>query len=87
MARPVLRDRYMCAMPREHPCARGRFTLATYLEYEHLVARCGGFDSAKLRPLPFKLPDITIFLAWHPQAAAGPRHRWLRARLLEAALS
>jgi len=131
VARPLWRDRYVCAMRRDHPCARGKLTLARYLEHEHLLARCGHFDSVvdaalarrgqqrkiavaipsfllaatwlerntllatlperllaaqratlELRPLPFKLPDFTMYLAWRPLATGSPRHRWLRSQLM-----
>lgn len=34
------------------------------------------------RPVPLKLPPITIFLAWHPRSNGDPRHRWMREALL-----
>jgi DNA-binding transcriptional LysR family regulator len=29
-------------------------------------------------PLPFRMPEITISLLWHPRLDADPAHRWLR---------
>jgi DNA-binding transcriptional LysR family regulator len=29
-------------------------------------------------PLPFKTPEITVSMLWHPRQDADPAHRWLR---------
>jgi len=34
-------------------------------------------------PLPFKAPEITISMLWHPRQDADPAHRWLRGVVRE----
>ncbi len=34
-------------------------------------------------PLPFRVPEITVSLLWHPRLDNDPAHRWLRNIVLE----
>jgi DNA-binding transcriptional LysR family regulator len=34
-------------------------------------------------PLPFKTPEFTVSLLWHPRFHADPAHRWLRSLVME----
>jgi DNA-binding transcriptional LysR family regulator len=34
-------------------------------------------------PLPFKTPEFTVSLLWHPRFHADPAHRWLRSLVIE----
>jgi DNA-binding transcriptional LysR family regulator len=35
-------------------------------------------------PLPFKTPEFTVSLLWHPRFHADPAHRWLRGLVVQA---
>lgn len=35
-------------------------------------------------PLPFFMPEITLFMLWHPRVHADPAHRWLRGCVRDA---
>jgi DNA-binding transcriptional LysR family regulator len=46
-----------------------------------------GIDGALVfRPLPFKIPDVVLYLSWHQRSNALPSHQWFKQRVLEAAL-
>jgi DNA-binding transcriptional LysR family regulator len=37
-------------------------------------------------PLPFRAPEFTVSLLWHPRLDADPAHRWLRGCVRDACL-
>ena len=37
------------------------------------------------RPLPLKLAPVLVAMIWHLRRDGDPAHRWLRARIEEAA--
>jgi DNA-binding transcriptional LysR family regulator len=50
----------------------------------HTAALRAGLHSF---PLPFKTPEITVSLLWHPRLDADPAHRWLRGCVRDACRS
>jgi DNA-binding transcriptional LysR family regulator len=54
-----------------------------------LIASVPERHTARLRagmhsfPLPFRAPELTVSLLWHPRLDADPAHRWLRALVLD----
>lgn len=55
------------------------------LVYERLVRSLGADDRLRLLEPPFALTPITEAMFWSPRLEDSPAHRWLRARVRQAA--
>ena len=51
----------------------------------YFVGATGCREQVVTRPLPFRLDGLHVAMLWHQRNDASSSHRWLRARLLEAA--
>jgi DNA-binding transcriptional LysR family regulator len=49
------------------------------------VGATNSLERVVTRPLPFRLDALHVAMLWHQRNDASSSHRWLRARLLEAA--
>jgi DNA-binding transcriptional LysR family regulator len=38
----------------------------------------------RLLPPPLAVPDISLFVAWHPRVDDDPAHAWFRGMLVRA---
>jgi DNA-binding transcriptional LysR family regulator len=63
-----------------------RSDLLTVLPEGFVQATAGGHELA-IRELPLPLAPVNVQMLWHLRHDAAPAHRWLRARLQEAALA
>jgi DNA-binding transcriptional LysR family regulator len=50
-----------------------------------LVGATGYREEVVTKPLPFRLPGMSVAMLWHLRHDRSSAHEWLRARLLEAA--
>jgi DNA-binding transcriptional LysR family regulator len=48
VVRPLWKDRFVCAMRKGHPCARGRWDLERYLALEHVTVGLGAPGSSAI---------------------------------------
>ncbi len=37
-----------------------------------------------MRPLPFSVPVIVLFLSWHQRSNTSQAHQWMKQRIIEA---
>lgn len=51
----------------------------------HLIASTGMSAELIAKELPFSLPKVHVDMLWHERDARSPVHKWLRAKLTEAA--
>ena len=63
-----------------------RSDLLTVLPRRFLPAT-GAMHELVVRELPLNLEAVHVAMIWHLRSDAAPAHRWLRARLVEAAQS
>lgn len=59
--------------------ARGSDMIASVPERHTASLREGMYSFA----LPFRTPEFTVSLLWHPRFSADPAHRWLRSLILD----
>ena len=62
----------------EHSSAPLIGTIMKSMAYHYQKRQC-----FIIKPLPFKIPDIEFYVAWHRRFDNDPGHRWLRDEILE----